>query len=47
MDNIHQFKNSSLPGDTIHEYDPLLDSSKMTSDHWLLIARGIAASRDD
>jgi len=47
MDNMHQFKNPSLPAYTIHEYEPLLDSSNMTPDDWLLIARDIAATYDD
>jgi L-asparaginase len=47
MDNIHEFKNPSLPDYTIHEFDPLLDSSNMTPDDWLLIARDIAAHYED
>jgi len=36
-----------MPDYTIHEYDPLLDSSNMTPADWLKIAQDIAAHYDD
>lgn len=35
-----------MPQYTIHEYDPLLDSSNMTPEDWLKIAQDIAANYD-
>lgn len=46
MENMHEFKNSSLPAYTIHEYTPLLDSSNMTPDDWLTIAQDIVSNYD-
>jgi L-asparaginase len=37
-------RNRAIPGFTIHEYDPLLDSSNMTPRQWVTIARDIAAN---
>ncbi|GAU09953.1 asparaginase [Desulfoplanes formicivorans] len=39
--------NRVMPVYDIHEYDPLLDSSNMGPEHWLLIARDILAHYDD
>ncbi|MGX9365673.1 asparaginase [Desulfoplanes sp. PS50] len=36
-----ELKDPSMPAYAIHEYDPLLDSSNMGPEHWLLIARDI------
>jgi len=47
METMHEFKNSSLPAYTIHEYSPLLDSSNMTPQDWLTIAQDIVARYDD
>jgi L-asparaginase len=46
MTDMHEFRNAALPEYTLHEYDPLLDSSNMMPDEWLLIARDIAANYD-
>jgi L-asparaginase len=36
-----ELRKSSMPAYDVHEYIPLLDSSNMGPDHWLLIARDI------
>ena len=41
MDVIPAFQHPSLPAYTIHEYDPLLDSSDMTPADWSCIAQDI------
>jgi L-asparaginase len=41
-----ELKSDSMPEYTIHEYDPLLDSSDMTPADWLKIARDIAGHYD-
>ncbi len=46
MRGMHEFRHTELPAYTIHEYTPLLDSSNMMPDDWLLIARDIAANYD-
>jgi len=43
---IPELHDPAMPAYTIHEYDPLLDSSNMTPDDWLRIARDIAAHHD-
>ena len=46
MGKMYELESPSMPAYTIHEYDPLLDSSNMTPTDWLLIARDIAANYD-
>ncbi|HAM45864.1 MAG TPA: L-asparaginase 1 [Propionibacteriaceae bacterium] len=46
MNEMHELKNPALPEYTIREYAPLLDSSNMTPDEWMMIARDIAANYD-
>lgn len=41
-----ELQNPILPEYTINEYDPLLDSSNMTPDDWVDIAKDIAAHYD-
>lgn len=43
---IEELRHPAIPEYTIHEYDPLLDSSNMTPAHWLQIAEDIAAHYD-
>ncbi len=38
---IERFRAHDVPDFTIHEFDPLLDSSNMTPDDWLRIARAV------
>ncbi len=42
-----ELRDAAMPDYTIHEYDPLLDSSNMTPADWLKIARDIAAHYAD
>lgn len=42
-----ELRDAAMPDYTIHEYDPLLDSSNMTPADWLKIARDIAAHYND
>jgi L-asparaginase len=42
-----ELAHPTMPDYTIHEYEPLLDSSNMTPADWLLIADDIAAHYDD
>jgi len=44
MDAIPELHHASMPSFTIHEYDPLLDSSNMTPAQWVEIARDLAAN---
>jgi L-asparaginase len=44
MDAIPELHHASMPSYTIHEYDPLLDSSNMTPTQWVEIARDLAAN---
>jgi len=37
-----ELRNPSMPAFTVHEYEPLLDSSNMTPREWVKIARDIA-----
>ena len=46
MDAIPELHHPSMPSFTIHEYDPLLDSSNMTPRQWVEIARDLAANYD-
>ena len=41
-----ELRDARMPAYDIHEYTPLLDSSNMGPDHWLLIARDILANYD-
>jgi len=43
LEAIPELQHPSMPAFTIHEYDPLLDSSNMTPRQWLEIARDLAA----
>jgi L-asparaginase len=47
MELIREIKSGELPEYEICEYDPLLDSSNMTPDNWVAIARDIRAKYDD
>jgi len=42
-----EFHRPEMPLFTIHEYDPLIDSSDMTPTDWQIIADDIAANYDD
>ncbi|HEX7421830.1 MAG TPA: asparaginase [Thermoanaerobaculia bacterium] len=47
MDAMPELQHPTIPSFTIHDYDPLLDSSNMTPVDWVKIARDIAAHHDD
>ena len=47
MDAMPELEHPSIPSVTIHDYDPLLDSSNMTPVEWIKIARDIAEHHDD
>lgn len=47
MDELPPFQAEDVPAYTIHEFDPLLDSSDLTPDEWLDIAEVIRARYDD
>jgi L-asparaginase len=47
MRDMPELKHASMPSFTIHEYQPLLDSSNMTPLEWVEIAHDIAAHYDD
>src|SRR5260370_23682828 len=47
MRAMPELKHGTIPSFTIHEYEPLLDSSNMTPREWVKIARDIAAHYDD
>ena len=47
MRSIPELSHSSMPSFTIHDYDPLLDSSNMTPVEWVKIAHDIAEHYDD
>ena len=47
MKSMSELRDPAMPEVTIHEYDPLLDSSNMTPAEWMKIARDIAAHYDD
>ena len=42
-----ELQDERMPAYDIHEYEPLLDSSNMGPDHWLLIARDILDRYDE
>jgi len=46
MAAMPEFNDPQMPHFTIHEYDPLLDSSNMTPDDWLRIAQDITDHYD-
>jgi L-asparaginase len=46
MAAMPELRDPAMPAYTIHEYDPLLDSSNMTPDDWLKIAQDVAANYD-
>lgn len=47
MDSIPELRNDLMPRYTIHEYQPLLDSSDITSEDWLTIAQDIASHHNE
>ena len=47
MDLMPELQHPSMPSFTIHEYDPLLDSSNMTPAEWVKIAGDVAAHYDE
>lgn len=47
MDAIPAFQHPTLPAYTIHEYEPLLDSSDMTPANWSQIAQDISDNYDE
>lgn len=46
MADMPELRHASMPSYTIHEYDPLLDSSNMTPREWMNIARDIGDHYD-
>lgn len=46
MSTMPELRHASMPSYTIHEYDPLLDSSNMTPAEWVKIARDVEANHD-
>jgi L-asparaginase len=44
MSTMPELRHASMPSYTIHEYDPLLDSSNMTPREWVKIARDVEAN---
>src|SRR5688572_14072091 len=46
MSEMSELRHPSMPAYTIHEYDPLLDSSNMTPREWVKIARDVEANYD-
>lgn len=47
MDAMPELQHPTIPSFTIHDYDPLLDSSNMTPVEWVKIAGDIAEHHDD
>jgi L-asparaginase len=47
MELMPELSHPSIPSFTIHDYDPLLDSSNMTPVEWVKIAEDIAEHYDD
>ncbi len=47
MSAMPELAHPSIPEFTIHDYDPLLDSSNMTPVEWVKIARDVAAHHDE
>jgi L-asparaginase len=46
LSTMPELRHESMPSYTIHEYDPLLDSSNMTPREWVKIARDVEANYD-
>lgn len=46
MAQMPELRHESMPAYTIHEYDPLLDSSNMTPAEWVKIARDVELNYD-
>ncbi|HEX8171473.1 MAG TPA: asparaginase [Thermoanaerobaculia bacterium] len=44
MAEMPELRHPSMPSYTVHEYEPLLDSSNMTPDEWVKIARDVEAN---
>jgi L-asparaginase len=44
MAQLPELRHATMPAYTIHEYDPLLDSSNMTPREWVKIARDVKAN---
>ncbi|VDN48989.1 L-asparaginase 1 [Petrocella atlantisensis] len=47
LDNISELKADIMPDYTIKEYEPLLDSSNMTQQEWIKIAKDIESNYDN
>jgi L-asparaginase len=47
MQSMPELRHHSMPSFTINEYEPLLDSSNMTPEQWVGIARDVAAHYDE
>jgi L-asparaginase len=45
--SMPELAHESMPDITVHEFDPLLDSSDMTPTHWRHIAEDLATHHDD
>ncbi len=46
METMYELRSEIMPEYDIHEYDPLLDSSNMTPDKWITIAKDIVNNYD-
>ncbi|HEY0157352.1 MAG TPA: asparaginase [Thermoanaerobaculia bacterium] len=46
MTHMPELRHESMPSYTVHEYDPLLDSSNMTPAEWVKIARDVESNYD-
>lgn len=46
MSEMPELRHETMPSYTIHEYDPLLDSSNMTPAEWVKIARDVESNYD-
>ena len=46
MSEMPELRHPSMPSYTIHQYDPLLDSSNMTPAEWVKIARDVESNYD-
>jgi L-asparaginase len=44
LDGVAELRHPSMPSYTIHEYEPLLDSSNMTPAEWVKIARDVESN---
>lgn len=47
MNGMPELRDAAMPEVTIHEYEPLLDSSNMTPAEWMKIARDVADHYED